>query len=137
MSLKKLKTFVFNRAKGRCEYCKSPADISSQPFVMEHIVSQSKGGLTNESNLALSCQGCNNHKYDKITGIDPVTGDAASLFHPRQQIWEHNFLWTADVIEVMGTTPTGRATVDVLKMNRKELQNLRKVLSEVGKHPPE
>ena len=37
-------------------------------------------------NLALICQGCNNHKYDKIAGLDPESQELTSLYGPRQQI---------------------------------------------------
>jgi 5-methylcytosine-specific restriction endonuclease McrA len=136
MLLKKLKELVFGRAKGLCEYCKSPANISSQPFVIEHIIPQSKGGETVETNLALSCQGCNNHKYNKTTGMDTITNEEVNLYHPRQDKWEENFSWSADVLEILGNTSKGRVTVDSLKLNREELKNLRKLLAEAGKHPP-
>lgn len=135
MTFKELKIFVFQRALGKCEYCKSPADISSQPFVLEHTTPKSKQGLTDAENLALSCQGCNNHKYNKTTGIDPITGESVDLFNPRQEIWDNNFSWSADVLEMLGKTSTGRATVNTLKLNRQELKNLRKLLSETGRHP--
>ncbi len=137
MSLKKLKAIVFKRAKGLCEYCKSPADISSQSFAIEHIFPLSKGGTTIESNLALSCQGCNNFKYNKSSGIDPVSGEEADLFHPRNDQWAENFSWSADTLEILGNTVTGRITVEVLKLNRQELKNLRQLLAESGRHPPE
>jgi len=37
---------------------------------------------------------------------------------------------------IIGLTPTGRATVEVLKLNREGLVNLRQVLYAAGKHPP-
>jgi hypothetical protein len=136
MSLKKLKELVFGRANGLCEYCKSPANISSQPFVIEHITPQSKGGETTETNLALSCQGCNNYKYNKTSGMDNITNQETDLFHPRKDQWSENFSWSADVLEVLGNTAKGRVTVDTLKLNRQELINLRQLLAEAGKHPP-
>lgn len=57
MSSDKLKHITFERANGLCEYCKSPANISSQPFVVEHILPKSKGGQSIQENTALSCQG--------------------------------------------------------------------------------
>jgi HNH endonuclease len=137
MSLKKLKELVYARALGLCEYCKSPANISSQPFILEHILPQSKGGETKEDNMALSCQGCNNYKYNKTTGIDKITLQDTPLFNPRQDEWEQHFAWSAEANEVLGITATGRVTVDTLKLNRQELKNLRSLLISVGKHPPE
>ncbi len=136
MSLKKLKELVFGRVNGLCEYCKSPANISSQPFVIEHITPQSKGGETTETNLALSCQGCNNYKYNKTKSIDSVINEEVNLYHPRKEKWQDNFSWSADVLEILGNTATGRVTVETLKLNRQELKNLRQLLAEAGKHPP-
>lgn len=136
MTTNELKELVIERAKGLCEYCKSPANISSQPFVLEHIFPKSKGGKTEETNLAFSCQGCNNHKYIKIVSIDYITNKEVDLFNPRIEKWENNFSWSADVLTILGITATGRVTVEELKLNRVELQNLRKLLNSVGKHPP-
>jgi 5-methylcytosine-specific restriction endonuclease McrA len=55
-----LKAEVAQRAKDCCEYCRSQAKFSPDPFSIEHIVPRSQGGETNSTNLALSCQGCNN-----------------------------------------------------------------------------
>ncbi len=136
MSLNKLKELIFKRATGLCEYCKSPANISPQPFAIEHIIPKSKTGETNEENLALSCQGCNNYKYNKINGLDSLTGESVDLFNPRKQVWSENFKWSDDVLEMIGITATGRVTIDELKLNRIELQNLRNLLANAGKHPP-
>lgn len=136
MSFDKLKKSVFERAKGLCEYCKSPADISSQPFVVDHIIPKSKGGESTIDNLAFSCQGCNNHKYNKTKGIDDITGQEADLYNPRKQEWDDTFVWADDILEIIGKNVNGRVTVDELKLNRIELQNLRKLLSEAGRHPP-
>jgi hypothetical protein len=137
MSPDKLKRITYFRAKGLCEYCKSPANISSQPFVVEHVFPQSKGGQSTEENLALSCQGCNNYKYNKIAGIDGLTGKEATIFNPRKQNWSAHFAWSNDGIDIIGLTATGRVTTDVLKLNRIELRNLRRLLTDAGKHPPE
>lgn len=87
-------------------------------------------------NLAFSCQGCNNHKYIKIKSVDQITNQEVDLFNPRTDTWESNFSWSSDVLTVLGITATGRVTVEELKLNRVELQNLRKLLASVGKHPP-
>ena len=62
-----LKKTIVERAKGCCEYCQSQAKFATQAFSVEHIKPQSKGGKTTQDNLALACQGCNNHKYNKTT----------------------------------------------------------------------
>ena len=87
-------------------------------------------------NLALSCQGCNSYKHDKVTGRDPVTEQMVPLFHPRRHKWRDHFAWSDDCTRIHGLTPIGRATVITLKMNRTELINLRRALVAILKHPP-
>jgi len=131
-----LRKTVAERAHGCCEYCRSQAQFTMQPFSIEHIMPRIQGGKTILSNLALACQGCNNHKYTKFEGRDPVTGKRVPLYHPREQQWSDHFTWNDDFSLVIGITPTGRATVEELSLNRDGLINLRKILYEVGEHPP-
>ena len=133
----KEKAEVAERAKNRCEYCLSPASFATQPFSVEHIHPRQKGGDNALDNLAFACQGCNGSKHTKITGIDPLTERSAPLYHPRQQHWLDHFIWSEDFTEVVGLTPTGRATIHILDMNREGLVNLRGALCAIGKHPPE
>jgi HNH endonuclease len=131
-----LRRAVIERARGCCEYCFSQSDFATQPFSIEHVFPRSKGGSNDPENLALSCQGCNAHKYNKTEGTDPLTRLPAPLFHPRRQLWGEHFTWNDDFTYIIGLTPTGRATIAVLKMNRKQLINLRRALFAVGEHPP-
>ena len=133
---RRLKQSVVERAQSQCEYCRSRADYAVDPFSAEHIVPKSRGGATTLDNLALSCQTCNNHKYNKIEGRDPETGILAPLFHPRHQKWRDHFTWSEDTTTIIGKTPTGRATVQLFDVNRESLINLRKVLKRDGHHPP-
>jgi hypothetical protein len=125
------------QARGLCEYCRSPAKYSPQSFSVEHILPRSQGGKPVPENLALSCQGCNNHKYAKTAGIDPISGSSVPLFHPRQHQWRQHFTWNEDSSRVIGLTPIGRATVEALQLNREGLVNLRQLLFAVGQHPQE
>lgn len=131
-----LRRLVHTRARGLCEYCRSQARFSPQPFSVEHIIARALGGQTIAENLALSCQGCNGHKYIKWQAIDPLTRKLISLFHPRQQRWRDHFAWNEDATLIVGLTPTGRTTAEALKLNRPELVNLREVLYVTQKHPP-
>ena len=125
------------RAQGYCEYCRSPMRYSPDPFAVEHIVPRVAGGGNEPSNLALSCQGCNNLKFVSIEAVEPVTGVMVPLFHPRQQRWSQHFLWSQDTTGVVGRTPIGRATVERLRLNREGVMNLRRVLATIGQHPPQ
>ncbi len=127
---------IAERAENCCEYCLSQLRFSMQSFSIEHIIPVDKGGNSESGNLALSCQGCNNHKYNKTEGYDPVSRQMVSLYHPRQQNWNAHFVWNEDCTLIIGITPTGRATVNTLHLNREGLVNLRRILYEARKHPP-
>jgi hypothetical protein len=127
---------VAARAGRCCEYCQSQLAFSADSFSVEHIIPLSRGGTDDLSNLALSCQRCNNGKYNISDAIDPLTGQRAPLFHPRNDRWSDHFAWSHDFTLILGLTPTGRATVDKLQLNRTGIVNLRKVLRDVGEHPP-
>lgn len=130
------KKAVAERANGCCEYCRSQARFAIQPFSIEHIIPRSLGGETTLDNLALACQGCNNHKYNKTEGRDLISGDITSFYHPRQQRWSEHFAWNNDFTLVIGLTSIGRTTVEALQLNREGVVNLRKVLYATGEHPP-
>jgi hypothetical protein len=110
---------VGSRAGFSCEYCQSREQFAVQSFAVEHVEPQSAGGSDELDNLAYSCQGCNNHKYTRTRAVDPATGIEVSLFHPRRDRWADHFAWTEDCSEVIGLTPTGRATVALLRLNRR------------------
>ena len=127
---------VRERASFCCEYCFSQWKYCPDPLSVEHIIPKARGGSSDESNLALSCQGCNGHKHLAVSAIDPVTEKEVPLYHPRRDTWSDHFAWSSDFSEVIGKTPTGRATAERLRLNRDSLMNLRIVLCTFGKHPP-
>jgi hypothetical protein len=131
-----LKRLVIQRAGGCCEYCFAQARFALQEFSVEQVLPKSKGGTSESENLALACQGCNNHKYNRTHARDPVSGAIVSLYHPRQQPWSEHFAWNEDFTAIVGLTQTGRATVQALQLNRVPLMNLRRVLYQAGEHPP-
>jgi hypothetical protein len=59
---------------------------------------------------------CNGRKYNKVAGIDPLTQELAPLFNPRKQQWQDHFTWSEDGLLIIGLTPTGRATVETLRV---------------------
>ena len=131
----KQRRLVIERARWRCEYCLCPSSVSPFTFHVDHIIPYSRGGNTEMDNLALAC-GCNHFKGDRIQARDPQTGQTVLLFHPCRQQWSGHFAWGKDGLEIVGLTPTGRATVTALRMNRKELIKLRRILLASGEHPP-
>jgi hypothetical protein len=127
---------VVARAGGLCEYCQSPEWAGTQSFSLDHVVPVSGGGGDDLNNLALCCQGCNNKKYNKVAGQDPLTREVAALFNPRLQRWRDHFRWSDDFLRMEGLTATGRATIAVLELNREQLVNFRRILCAAGDHPP-
>lgn len=107
-----------------------------QSFSIEHIHPYERGGAHDLDNFAFSCQGYNNHKYTKTEGRDPEDGTLVGLFHPRQDRWTDHFAWSESFTIIVGLTPTGRATVEALRLNRPGLVNLRRLLVDAGEHPP-
>jgi hypothetical protein len=125
---------VRRRAGGRCEYCHLPqAAVSFASFHVEHIVARQHGGSDDPSNLAMACDRCNLFKGPNLTGIDPETGAVTALFHPRRDDWNDHFRWADG--EIVGRTPSGRTTVQLLQMNAKRRMILRKKLRASGDRP--
>jgi hypothetical protein len=131
-----LRKVVAARAQNRCEYCRCSADVTTETFSVEHTYPYSLGGGNTLENLAWSCIGCNSFKGARIQAIDPLTAQLVPIFHPRQQVWDEHFAWSSDYCEVIGQTPTGRASVVALRLNRQGVVNLRCLLVPVGLHPP-
>lgn len=105
------------RASERCEYCRIAQVGQEATFHVDHVMPQAAGGVTSLENLALACVSCSLRKGARTAAIDPGTGDAAQLFHPRIHAWSDHFI--ADVSgEILGLTAIGRATITSLSMNR-------------------
>ncbi len=96
------------------------------PFHLDHVIARQHGGETTLENLALACCFCNRFKGPNLSGIDPDTREVALLFHPRQHVWQEHFGW--DVARFLGRTPTGRATIHTLRLNRADAVAVRDLL---------
>lgn len=131
-----IRRMIFEQAGACCEYCRNQQRYSTAPFSVEHIVPVSGGGSNNPENLACACPACNAHKFTKTHAFDSLTRQTVPLFNPRAQVWEEHFTWDETFTQILGTSPSGRATAKALNMNRKESINLRSLLVAFGKHPP-
>jgi hypothetical protein len=129
-----LRDEVVRRAGDRCEYCGLSQAGQEATFHMDHVVPRVADGPTDQSNLALACVSCSLRKGARTTASDPLTGEEAPLFSPRTQTWTDHFLWEG--VEVVALTPTGRATVVALAMNRPLALAIRQEEAERGRHPP-
>lgn len=131
-----LRALVRERAGGLCEYCHASEAWQYVEFTMEHLLPLAAGGETVADNLALACFSCNRRKWDRLRGVDPEVGGEHRLFNPRTDRWNDHFAWSADGLEIVGSTAMGRATVRALEVNRERLKNIRAADAALGRHPP-
>ena len=131
-----LRQQVADEARHRCGYCLMAEQVVGMPMELDHLIPESLGGVGEAENLWLACPGCNARKADRVLGIDPVTGESVRLFNPRRQSWSEHFRWGAGGAVIEGVTPTGRATVVMLQLNRSVLVSARRAWVAVGWHPP-
>jgi hypothetical protein len=120
-----------------CAYCRTAEALTVAIFELEHIVPRSAGGATNFDNLCLYCPTCNRYKSDRASATDPVTLKEVALFHPHQHRWTDHFSWNDDATQIVGLTPTGRATIAALKMNRAQMIRVRRMWVAMNEHPPD
>ncbi|WP_165219943.1 HNH endonuclease [Aquisphaera insulae] len=130
-----LEELVWRRAGGRCEYCCVPQLRDRLPFEIDHIIAEHHGGSTTGGNTCLCCFACNRHKGPNIAGIDPKSRKIVPLFNPRRHKWSRHFRW--DGPRLVGLTPAGRATIQVLKLNLDYRVEFRRELIDEGDFPPE
>jgi hypothetical protein len=122
---------VRERADDRCEYCRLRQEYAPLwRHQIEHIIPRKHRGTDELENLAWTCVRCNLSKSSNLSGIDIETGQTVVLFNPRTQIWSEHFAYSD--AEIIGLTPTGRATVAVLNMNEPRRLQLRQELLELG-----
>ncbi len=100
---------------------------------IEHIVAKQHLGNDDPVNLALACNHCNLHKGPNLSGVDPDSGQIVPLFNPHADTWGEHF--TLQGPWIVGLTPVGRATVQVLAMNAPDLIDLRNDLLMLGEYP--
>jgi 5-methylcytosine-specific restriction endonuclease McrA len=116
---------IRRRARDRCEYCRlRQADAPFLKHQIEHIIPRQHGGSDQLSNLALACYRCNKYKGPNLSAFDPQTGRVVRLFNPRRQRWAEHFVLRG--VLLLGRTATGRATVELLRMNAPRRQSLRR-----------
>jgi hypothetical protein len=119
-----------------CAYCRTAEHLTATHFEIEHIQPRATGGETAFANLCLSCPMCNRFKSDSSSATDPLTNTEVPLFHPQSQRWNDHFAWSEDATEVIGLSPTGRATIATLRMNRPALVRVRRMWVSLAEHPP-
>ena len=129
----RLRRAVVRRAANRCEYCGLSQAGQEAEFHIDHVVPVVDGGATTLDNLALACVSCSLRKAARRVASDPQTGELAPLYSPRHDRWEEHFRWEG--VSVVGLTPTGRATVAALDLNRPRILDVRDEETWFGRHP--
>jgi hypothetical protein len=119
-----VRKLVRERTGMRCEYCRLPQQEGmAVRFHVEHIRPRQHGGDDDPSNLALACPNCNWNNGPNLTTVDPATTVLTSLYNPRADDWQMNFALVG--VEIIGLTATGRATIQLLRMNDPEYMESR------------
>lgn len=108
---------VSKRAGEKCEYCKAPQRLFNMLFEVEHVVPVAAWSDERSENLALACRRCNLHKVVRPPVTAQNTPDDNLIFNPRIQRWDEHFELNLQTGEIVGRTPTGTATVKLLRMN--------------------
>jgi len=125
-----LRAQIRQRAGARCEYCRLPESAGSYPFHIEHIIARKHDGSSEPDNLAWSCFLCNVAKGSDIASYDRETGELTPLYNPRLEDWDEHFVMVEG--EIVGTTPVGRVTAKLLRLNSPDQLTFRKVLIRSG-----
>lgn len=125
-----VRILVRDRAGDRCEYCRLPQAAVDATFHVDHVVARQHVVQAEDDlgRLALACDRCNFCKGTNLSSVDPATGEIVLLFNPRRDVWQEHF--RHDGVQIIGMTPTGRATVRLLQFNAKHRLELRKWLVE-------
>lgn len=129
-----LRRQVIDRASDCCEYCLIHQEDAVARHQIDHVIAEKHGGPTTLENLALSCILCNLRKGTDLSSIDPDTGEVETLFNPRTQQWSEHF--QIDDIRIVGSTPHGRTTVQLLQLNSYQRLAERRELKRAGRFPP-
>jgi hypothetical protein len=114
-------------------------DFTGHEFTVDHIIPEALGGSSDIANLCFCCFWCNNFKQARTRARDPCTGRRVPIFNPRIDRWIDHFRWslTFTRISIIGRTPSGRATVDALRLNRPSLVIARRIWVRHDLHPLE
>lgn len=130
---KPLRRFVIQRAHSRCEYCLLHQDDSPDTHQVDHIIAYRHKGKTRRDNLACACAECNRNKGTDFGTLDLTTGEVIFLFNPRQQKWKDHFQLAGP--QIIGLTPTGKATIELLHLNDDHRLLEREMLMTAGRYP--
>jgi hypothetical protein len=116
----------------RCEYCH--CNLMGNNYELDHIIPQTLSGISEMSNLVVSCARCNRNKGTRTHYVDPFSRKISALFNPKTMKWEQHFRFVNG--EVVGISIEGRATAALLfrPTNNYEAPDLSWGVIEFAKH---
>lgn len=132
-----LRSRIAERDHDRCAYCLTTEENCGLRMHVDHIVPEVAGGLTVPENLCLACFACNVFKGAQQQGVDSLTEETVSLFHPVHQRWRDHFTWDESKTHIIGLTASGRVTITALNMNNPTVVRARHRWVSAGWHPPD
>jgi hypothetical protein len=119
-----------------CAYCDTAEELTGAVFESDHILPIAPGGTTSTENLCLAGPTCNRYKSIRRKFPDPAPDKTAPLYYPQVDRWSEHFTWNETATHLVGLTPTGRATIAALNMNRAQLIRLQRIWVKLSEHPP-
>jgi len=128
-----LRREIAARAGFRCEYCLMPEAELFAGCEVDHIISRKHGGLTDRTNLALSCERCNRAKGTDVGSIVGADRKFVRFFNPRTDVWREHFRLNGAMIQTQ--TEIGEVTARLLKLNAPDRILQRQALQEIGIYP--
>jgi hypothetical protein len=129
-----LRAIVYERAAGRCEYCRFPQLAAFFPHEPDHVIATRHRGKTELSNLALACMECNRFKGPNIASVDPESQEIIPLFNPRKHRWLEHFR-TDGGGRIIPLTRIGRATAALLNFSDPDREAARRKLAVARQYP--
>lgn len=69
-----------------------------------------------------------------MAAADPLTGQATFLFNPRKHTWDNHFDVKPDAT-LIGKTPEGRVTIDVMRINDEARVLYRQFAMSIDEYP--
>lgn len=127
---------VRERAGFLCEHCHTDERWQLVQFTIDHVVPLADGGTDDPENLALACFHCNRKKSNKQKVFDPITSETFPIFSPRTMIWSEHFGWSRDSLIIVPKSECGKVTIELLKLNRDRILQIRQDDKLVHRHPP-
>ena len=130
----RLRREVIVRADEGCEYCLMPEWALLAGCEIDHVISRKHSGITDLSNLALSCARCNRYKGTDVGSFSSATGTFTRFFNPRIDRWGEHFRLDEEA-RIVGLTEIGQVTVKLLRFNDAERVLERALLRALGDYP--